>query len=145
MTAYAVHVQATQPSSLLTDSGSVTGKGYSFEQRDELLIVRVQRLLGLQEAIAAIEEFSSRDLPEKRLWVFGGFVKLSNPDVLREVGNLARAKLRQPGRVAYVVEDEVDLGLTNLLAAPRHLSGFEYRIFRDEGEAIAWLNAEDND
>lgn len=129
----------------MSDSDRPDDSWYTVEQRDDLMIVRVERFLDLREAIAVIDEFSSRDLPEKRLWVFGGYVKLSNPDTLRELGELARAKLRQPGRVAYVVEDAVDFGLTNVLAAPRHLSGFEYGIFRDEGEAIAWLNAEEGD
>ncbi len=121
----------------MTDSDN--DSGYTVEQNDDLMIVRIVRELDAQEAMQVIEEFSTRDLPEKRLWVFGGYVKLRSPEALRELGNLARAKHQQPGRVAYVVDGDIDFGLTNVLASSRHLSGFEYRIFRDEESALIWL------
>ncbi len=127
----------------MNDSDRSSESGYSVEQRDGLMIVRITRALDLQEAIAVVEEFSTRDLPEKRLWVFGGYVKLRSPEALRELGNLARLKHQQPGRVAYVVDGDVDFGLTNVLASSRHLSGFDYGIFRDEDSALAWLTEED--
>ncbi len=114
--------------------------GYAVEEHDDLLIVRITRPLDLEEAIGVVEEFSTRELPEKRLWVFGGYVKLRSPEALRELGNLARTKHQQPGRVAYVVEGEIDFGLTNVLATSRHMSGFEYRIFCGEESAREWLN-----
>ena len=123
----------------MSDSDRPGNTGYTVEQRDDLMIVRIVRALDLQEAIAVVEEFSTRELPPKRLWVFGGFVKLRSPEALRELGNLARQKHQQPGRVAYVVESDIDFGLTNVLATSRHMSGFEYKIFRDEESAIDWL------
>ncbi len=127
----------------MDDSRRPTDPGYTVEHQDDLMVVRITRALDLQEAISVVEEFSTRDLPEKRLWVFGGYVKLRSPEALRELGNLARLKHQQPGRVAYVVDGDVDFGLTNVLAASRHLSGFEYAIFRDEDSALAWLAQED--
>ncbi len=116
--------------------------GYAVEQRDDLMIVRIVRALDLEEAIRVVEEFSTRELPEKRLWVFGGYVKLRSPEALRELGNLARTKHQQPGRVAYVVDGEIDFGLTNVLASSRHLGGLEYKIFRDEESALEWLETD---
>ena len=126
----------------MSDSGQPNDSGYTVEQRDDLMIVRIVRALDLQEAIAVVEEFATRELPEKRLWVFGGYVKLRSPEALRELGNLARLKHQQPGRIAYVVDGEIDFGLTNVLATSRHMSGFEYAIFRDEESALAWLEAD---
>lgn len=127
----------------MNDSDPSSDAGYAVEQRDGLMIVRITRELDLTEAIAVVEDFSARDLPEKRLWVFGGYVKLRSPEALRELGNLARLKHQQPGRVAYVVDGDVDFGLTNVLAASRHLGGIEYHIFRDEESALGWLAEED--
>ena len=127
----------------MNDSDRSNDSGYTVEQRDDLMIVRIVRPLDLPEAIAVVEEFSSRELPAKRLWVFGGYVKLRSPEALRELGNLARVKHQQPGRVAYVVDGDIDFGLTNVLASSRHLSGFEYKIFLEEEAALAWLADED--
>ncbi|MDJ0911748.1 MAG: hypothetical protein QNI99_21355 [Woeseiaceae bacterium] len=124
------------------DPESTGDSGYTVEQHDDLMIVRIVRELDLPEAISVVEEFSTRELPAKRLWVFGGYVKLRSPEALRELGNLARMKHQQPGRVAYVVEGDIDFGLTNVLASSRHMSGFEYSIFRDEGSALSWLDGE---
>ena len=126
-----------------TDNSEQAGdSGYTVEQRDDLMIVRIVRALDAQEAMGVIEEFSQRELPAKRLWVFGGYVKLRSPEALRELGNIARIKHQQPGRVAYVVDGDIDFGLTNVLASSRHLSGFEYKIFRDEEAAMAWLQGD---
>ena len=129
----------------MNDPDGPSNPGYTVEQRDDLMIVRINRDLDLKQAIAVIEDFAARDLPAKRLWVFGGFVKLRSPEALRELGNLARVKHQQPGRIAYVVESDVDFGLTNVLAASRHMSGFEYGIFRDEDSALEWLSRDDPD
>ena len=127
----------------MNDSDQHRDSGYAVEQRDDLMVVRITRPLDMKEAMAVVEEFSTRDLPEKRLWVFGGYVKLRSPEALRELGNLARLKHQQPGRVAYVVDGDIDFGLTNVLASSRHLSGFEYKIFREEDSALAWLAEDD--
>ena len=119
--------------------------GYTVEQRDDLMVVRIVRPLDAQEAMQVIEDFSTRELPAKRLWVFGGYVKLRSPEALRELGNMARLKHQQPGRVAYVVDGDIDFGLTNVLASSRHLSGFEYKIFREEETAMAWLSEDEAD
>ena len=124
------------------DPQSAGNSGYTVEQRDDLMIVRIVRELDLPEAISVVEEFSTRELPEKRLWVFSGYVKLRSPEALRELGNLARMKHQQPGRVAYVVDGDIEFGLTNVLASSRHMSGFEYSIFRDEESALSWLDGE---
>ena len=42
--------------------------------------------------------------------------------------------------MAYVTDNDLAFGLTNIHAVYRDDHDYEYQIFRDEGSAVAWLN-----
>ncbi len=110
----------------------------SFEERDGMLVVRILKPLTKQAIFAITDEVARRGCPGRRLWLVGSNLGLTAEE-MAEVGEYAKATVRGASKVAYVTDDDLAFGLTNIHAAYRDDHGYEYQIFRDEASAIAWL------
>ena len=119
---------------------SDTGSYCSFEDRDGMLVIRILRPLTREAIFAITDEVARRDCPGRRLWLIGSYLALTAEEMV-EVGEYAKATVKGASRVAYVTDDDVAFGLTNIHAAYRDDHGYEYQIFRDQESAVAWLNA----
>ena len=110
--------------------------GYVIEQQENYLIIRLLRVLQYDEVIAMLDRVVACDRCGLRLWHLGTYNQFS-PDELTAIGDYARGLRPRPTRVAYVVDNDVSHGLTNIHAVYRDPE--DYQIFRDEEEALAWL------
>ncbi len=115
--------------------------GYSIEDRGDVTLIRLHRTLRKQEILAIIDVIATMGKREKRLWLLGKHLRLT-PEEMSEIGDYGREKIRGPSRVAYVADDDVTFGLTNIQAAYRNVGGFEDQLFRDEESALAWLSGD---
>lgn len=113
--------------------------GYSIEERGDVTVIRLRRSLNKQEILAIIDVIATLGPREKRLWLLGNHLRLT-PEEMSEIGDYGREKIRGVSRVAYVADDDVTFGLTNIQAAYRNVGGFEDQLFRDEASALAWLS-----
>ena len=113
--------------------------GYAIEERDGVMFIRLHRTLTKQEICSIIDAIAELGSPTRRLWHLGSHVRLT-PEEMSDIGAYGREKISGPSRVAYVADDDLTVGLTNIQAAYRDVGGFEDRLFRDEESAIAWLN-----
>ena len=111
----------------------------SFEERDGMLVLRILKPLTKQAIFAITDEVARRGCPGKRLWLVGSYLSLTAEEMV-EVGEYAKATVKGVSRVAYVTDNDLAFGLTNIHAVHRDEHGYEYQIFRDEESAIAWLN-----
>ncbi len=111
----------------------------SFEDRDSMLVIRILKPLTKQAIFRITDEVARRGCPGKRLWLVGSYLSLTAEE-MAEVGEYAKATVKGPSRVAYVTDDDLAFGLTNIHAVYRDHHGYEYQIFRDEASAVAWLD-----
>lgn len=118
--------------------GEVMDPGYSIEEREGVMVIRLKRSLSKQEIFSVIDVIAESGSPAKRLWYLGNHVRLT-PEDMSDIGAYGRDRISGPGRVAYVADDDVTFGLTNIQAAYRNAGGFEDQLFRDEQSALAWL------
>ncbi len=115
--------------------------GYSIEERGDVTVIRLRRVLSKQEILAIIDVIATMGTCDKRLWLLGNHLRLT-PEEMSEIGDYGREQIQGISRVAYVADDDVTFGLTNIQAAYRTAGGFEDQLFRDEESALAWLNDE---
>lgn len=118
---------------------SEAGGFCSYEDHDGMLVIRILKPLTKQAIFQITDEVARRNCPRKRLWLIGSFLSLTAEE-MAEVGEYAKATVTGASRVAYVTDDDLAFGLTNIHAAYRDDHGYEYQIFRDEQSALAWLN-----
>ncbi len=115
--------------------------GYSIEEQGDVTLIRLRRVLSKQEILAIIDVLATMGKCEKRLWLLGKHLRLT-PEEMSEIGDYGREKIQGISRVAYVADDDVTFGLTNIQAAYRKAGGFEDQLFRDEESALAWLSGD---
>lgn len=113
--------------------------GYSIEELGDVMCIRLHRALSKPEILAIIDTIATMGKREKRLWLLGKHLRLT-PDEMSEIGDYGREKIQGASRVAYVADDDVTFGLTNIQAAYRNVGGFQDQLFRDEESALAWLS-----
>ncbi len=115
--------------------------GYEIEERDGVIVITLTRALSKTEICSIIDVIASLDNPTKRLWLLGSHVRLT-PEEMSDIGEYGRETIEGPSKVAYVADDDLTFGLTNIQAAYRNVGGFEDQLFRDEASALAWLREE---
>ncbi len=123
----------------MSDAEQPIGTCCSFEDRDGILVIRILEPLTKQAIFKITDEVARRSCPRKRLWLVGSYLSLSAEEMV-EVGEYAKATVTSASRVAYVTDDDLAFGLTNIHAAYRENPAYDYQIFRDEASALAWLN-----
>ena len=111
----------------------------SFEDREGVLVIRVLKPLTKQAIFRITDEVAAHGCPSKRLWLVGHYLSLSAEEMV-EVGEYAKATVTGVSKVAYVTDDDLAFGLTNIHAAYRDNPAYDYRIFRDEASAMVWLS-----
>ena len=115
--------------------------GYAIEEQDGVMIIRLNRTLTKEEICSIIDAIAELGDTTRRLWHLGNFVRLT-PEEMSDIGVYGREKIRGPSRVAYVADDDLTFGLTNIQAAYRDVGGFEDQLFRDEESAMTWLHGD---
>lgn len=124
----------------MTDADTPPNDGYSIEERGDVTVVRLHRVMSQIEIFSMIDAVAALGNPRKRLWLLGENLRLSAEE-MAQIGAYARSQVIGPARVAYVTDDNVTLGLANIHSVYRDDQGYEYQLFREEAEALAWLNA----
>ena len=124
----------------MSEADRPTDRFCSIEDRDEVLVIRILKPLTKQAIFQITDEVARRGCPGKRLWLVGSFLSLTGQEMV-EVGEYAKATVTGESRVAYVTDDDLAFGLTNIHAAHRDNPAYDYQIFRDEASALAWRNA----
>ena len=122
----------------MSDLDEPTDDGYSVEERGDIIVMRLLRPMTQTEVFSMIDALAALEKPRKRMWLLGENIRLTAEEML-QIGAYARCQVTGPARVAYVTDDDVTLGLTNIHAVYRDDSGYEYQLFRDEAEAMEWL------
>ena len=115
--------------------------GYAIEERGDVMVITLTRSLSKAEIFSIIDAIAELGSPTKRLWLLGSHVRLT-PEEMSDIGEYGREKIEGPSKVAYVADDDLTFGLTNIQAAYRNVGGFEDQLFRDEESALAWLAEE---
>ena len=123
----------------MTEADQSTETFCSFEDREGVLVIRVLKPLTRQAIFRITDEVAARGYPSKRMWLVGPYLSLTAEEMV-EVGEYAKATITRASRVAYVTDDDLAFGLTNIHAAHRNNQSYDYQIFRDEASAMAWLN-----
>lgn len=123
----------------MSDAEQPTLTCCSFEDRDGILVIRILERLTRQAIFQITDEVARRGCPGKRLWLVGSYLSLTAEEMV-EVGEYAKATVTGASKVAYVTDDDLAFGLTNIHAAHRDHQAYDYQIFRDEESALAWLN-----
>lgn len=122
----------------MSDSDEPTDDGYSVDERGDIIVMRLLRPMTQAEVFSMIDALAALEKPRKRMWLLGENLRLTAEEMV-QIGAYARRQVTGPARVAYVTDDDVTLGLTNIHAVYRDDSGYEYQLFRDEAEAMEWL------
>lgn len=110
--------------------------------------VTFQGHVTLDAILGAIEELSpDGHYPRtSRLWDFRGCTVELSASELRRLADFGAARDREPGRVAILADSDLVYGLGRMYEVFRNSPTAEYRAFRDEATALAWLGAaEDRD
>jgi hypothetical protein len=75
----------------------------------------------------------------RRMWVLEKGLDLS-PDDLQIAASAGKAKLKRPSKMAVVATEDLSFGLSRVFEFFRYQDGVESRVFRNEEEALVWLN-----
>ena len=75
----------------------------------------------------------------RRLWDLRGCEFRLNSDELMELASIARSRDPEQGRGAVLVGEDLTFGLLRIYQAFRESDSNDVRVFRDEIEAIAWV------
>ena len=113
-------------------------KKYRIEVRDGITIVRFHAMPGVDDLLRAIDDAFEADETGRRLWVLEKGMDLSS-DAMRTVAQYANAKWDTTSKSAVVAPQDLTFGLARIHEAYRDRARHENRVFRDEAEAVAWL------
>ena len=114
-------------------------KPYAFEVVDEISVVRFSREATLSDVLTAIDDVAARGVTRRQLWIypFGGNTDSSELKTLAQKGITLWPV---PSKSAVVAPDDLTFGMARMYAMFREREGLEMRVFREEKEAILWLN-----
>ena len=112
--------------------------GYEIDCRERYAIIRFLRVMSYEEFCAMIDDVVERGISARCLWLMGEYLRFS-PAEMSSIAEYARGRNPNASRFAFVTEDDVSFGMTRLYSAHRDTEGFDQRVFRDEAEAVAWL------
>lgn len=115
---------------------------YSTETGDGLVIVRFDRKPGVADIKAALSDPITQAF-KHRLYDFSGGLDLSADDI-RHLADVSAGQQITPEKLAAVVAgDDMAFGLSRMFEVYREDAGTQARAFRDEAEALAWLQSLD--
>jgi hypothetical protein len=109
-----------------------------------LTVLTVSGILTADEVIRALERFFESDVTRDLVWDFSG----ADLSAITRVGMeriiavaRAGARLRPDGRTALVVGEDLSFGLSRMYESLSEVRDhpIHHRVFRDKGEALAWL------
>ena len=80
-----------------------------------------------------------------RLWDFRGCTMDLSGEELREIAEVGAERDEEPGRVALLADSDLIYGLGRMYEVIRSSPSAEYRVFRTEPEALAWLTEAQGD
>jgi hypothetical protein len=119
-------------------------KNYSIEVVDGMIVTRFSQKAALSDIINAMDDVLTVGVFNKRLWVFhDGLVNLKTGEI-RKIAEHGIKIWAAPSKAAIVVPDSLSFGLARMHDAFRDEKGGETRVFRNEQEAIAWLEEADD-
>ena len=118
--------------------------GYEIRlNNDGVAWITCRTALTFEDALAAFHELTgpSGYVSPRRLWDLRDCeMKIDRAD-LRRLAVLARGRDSHPSRVALLANEDLVFGLMRQHGAFREGPNAEFRVFRCEDEALAWLGA----
>jgi hypothetical protein len=115
-----------------------------------LTVLTVSGALTADEVIRALVGFFEGDVTRDLVWDFtGADLSALNRVGMERIIAVAKdgARLRPDGRTALVVGQNLSFGLARMYELLSEVKGhpIHHRVFRDKGEALAWLRAAPGD
>jgi hypothetical protein len=107
---------------------------------DGVAIARFFEEPTLEDVLRAIDEFDPESV--LRLWDVSVGLSLSSEE-LQRVAEHGKSRGFGPGRVAFVAPRDLGFGLLRQYEVYREAEGQELRVFRNAGDALAWLREGD--
>jgi hypothetical protein len=106
--------------------------------------VRFSGIVERADVIAAIRALASDGAfsTSKRLWDLRGCELDVTTEDLREIADTSSEAGGKGDGVGVLVDRDVNFGIVRIHMALRDPEDQQYRLFRDQSEAIAWLDAE---
>lgn len=113
-------------------------KNYSVDITGQITTVRFSRAPGVDDVRAALDEVFERSPSRLRLWDLTCGVDLP-PEQVRELAEHGKSLTSPVAKVAVVATEDLTYGLSRMYGIFREEEHVEFRVFRTEQEARAWL------
>jgi hypothetical protein len=112
--------------------------GFSISTIRDVTVIRFDARATLADAARALERAQEADKKGLRLWDLSKGVLASTEDV-RALAMAAKGMQFPPSRIAVMAPADVTFGLARMFQVFRNQKGQQYKVFRTEPEAMAWL------
>jgi len=113
-------------------------KSYLIEISEGITVIRFIRKPEFNEILEAINEASTIDEYNLRLWDMRAGLDLSNEEI-DKIARHGKAVWRTPSKAAVVAPNDLAFGLIRMFEVHREQEEHLTRAFRTEKEAIKWL------
>lgn len=113
-------------------------KNFHIERLDTVLVIRLIEPCSVDDILEAIDEVAAYPASYARLWDISVGVDFDN-DELKEIAGYGKQRLDYPARVAIVAPGDLSFGLMRVFEVYREKEDLEFRVFRDEAQALVWL------
>ncbi|MFL0805430.1 MAG: hypothetical protein K6L81_17085 [Agarilytica sp.] len=117
---------------------------YEINKIGDVTAIRILRKSTYKELLAVINEIATHHPYHKRLWNISGINFDLSLDEIQQMAMHGKLVYTNPSKVAVVASDDLAYGEMNQFRVFREQQGFcSVKQFRDEKNAIEWLNTED--
>ena len=113
-------------------------KLFWIERLDSILVIRFNGPCTVKSILQAVDEVALYPSHYSRLWDLSFGIDVPNQG-LKEIASYTKKKLNYPARVGVVASEDLSFGLMRMLEVYREEENLDFRVFRNEAEALGWL------